>query len=619
MAGPAQEVAGAPPAPEPGVTRRAEAVTVRPARRRPPARLLWAAAFTAAAIALFAAYIRLSATYPVNSDGANIVLMSWDMLHGNLLLHTWWMSDVSFYTTELPEYMLIDAIRGLSPDVTHIAAALTYTLVLVLTVLLAKSRATSRDGAARVLIAGGIMLAPQLGVGIFVLLLSVGHIGTAVPVLAVWLLLDRAPRRWYIPVSAAIILGWAMVADSLILVVAIVPLALVSVARAIWWPAAGTTVAGTAATGGEEAHRRNARHAGTAGHLPRLRSAWYERLRSGWYELSLAGAAITAAGISWLLQRAIHAAGGYTVHQIPFGLVTPARLGVHAATTGDSLLALFGANFGGLHSGAAVAFAVLHLAGLALVAWALGRTLRRFASCGLIDQVLAVAIVVNLATYLFSSFSSGVLNGREIALVLPFGAALAARSLVPELLAALQPRAARAARVSAWLPARVPARLLLTVLAGTMLTGNGACLGYELAQPVSPPANARLASWLQAHHLTHGLSGYWQASVVTVGTGGRVTIRAVSTADGGLVPYRWEAKAPWYDPGTQYANFVLLQNQAGFFNDWRPARETLATFGPPEQTFHTGPYTVLVYQQNLMNALHAWAVRAGAAGTAVTS
>ena len=193
MAGPAQEVAGAAaPVPEPGITERTGAVTQRPARRASHrlrrdrwARRLWAAAFTTAAIALFAAYIRLSATYPVNSDGANIVLMSWDMLHGNLLLHGWWMSDVSFYTTELPEYMLIDAIRGLSPDVTHIAAALTYTLVLVLTVLLAKSRATARDGAARVLISGGIMLAPQLGVGIFVLLLSVGHIGTAVPALAV--------------------------------------------------------------------------------------------------------------------------------------------------------------------------------------------------------------------------------------------------------------------------------------------------------------------------------------------------------------------------------------------------------------------------------------------------
>jgi hypothetical protein len=607
MAGLAQEVAGAAPAPEPGITERTGSATLRPGRRASHrlrrdrcARRLWAAAFTTATIALFAAYIRLSATYPVNSDGANIVLMSWDMLHGNLLLHGWWMSDVSFYTTELPGYMLIDAIRGLSSDVAHIAAALTYTLVLVLTVLLARSRATARDGAVRVLIAGGIMLAPQLGVGVFALLLSVGHIGTAVPALAAWLILDRAPRRWYVPVITACLLGWAMVADSLVLVVAIVPLALVGVARALWWPAGGTATGGGPGTRGGP---------GTA-----------QRMRSAWYELSLAGAAITAAGISWLLQRAIHAAGGYTVHHLPFSLVTPAKLGVHAATTGGSLLALFGANFGGLHSGAAVAFAVLHLAGLALVAWALGRTFRRFASCGLIDQVLAVTIVVNLATYLFSSFSSGVLNGREIALVLPFGAALAARSLAPELLAALQPQAARAARVPAWLPAWLPARLLLTVLAGTMLAGNGACLGYELAQPVSPPANARLASWLQARHLTHGLSGYWQASVVTVGTGGRVTIRAVSTADGGLVPYRWEAKAPWYDPGTQYANFVVLQNQAGFFNDWQPARETLATFGPPEQTFHTGPYTVLVYQQNLMNALHAWAVRAGAAaGTAVTS
>ena len=74
----------------------------------------------------------------MNSDGANIILMSWDMLHGNVALHGWWMSDVSFYTTELPEYVLLDAIRGLSPDVTHIAAALTYTLALVLAALLAQ-------------------------------------------------------------------------------------------------------------------------------------------------------------------------------------------------------------------------------------------------------------------------------------------------------------------------------------------------------------------------------------------------------------------------------------------------------------------------------------------------
>jgi len=40
------------------------------------------------------------------------------------------------------------------------------------------------------------------------------------------------------------------------------------------------------------------------------------------------------------------------------------------------------------------------------VAWALARVLRRYAKAGLVDQLLTVAIIINLATYLFSSFSS---------------------------------------------------------------------------------------------------------------------------------------------------------------------------------------------------------------------
>ena len=245
MAGPAQGVAGAAAAPDPDLTGRVGAVTPRSARR---ARWAWAAVFTATAIGLFAAYIRLSATYPVNSDGANIILMSWDMLHGNVALHGWWMSDVSFYTTRArPSTCSLDAIRGLSPDVTHIAAALTYTLALVLAALLAKGgcggskqgRATAGEGVARAAITAGIMLAPQLGAGVFILLLSVGHIGTAVPALAVWLLLDRARPRWYVPVIAGVMLAWAMVADSLVLVVAIVPLIIVATARAVRLVAGG--------------------------------------------------------------------------------------------------------------------------------------------------------------------------------------------------------------------------------------------------------------------------------------------------------------------------------------------------------------------------------------------
>ncbi len=63
-----------------------------------------ALAWTAAAAVLFACYLRVSWTQPVNSDGAANALQAWDMLHGNLLLHGWSLSDVSFYTTELPQY-----------------------------------------------------------------------------------------------------------------------------------------------------------------------------------------------------------------------------------------------------------------------------------------------------------------------------------------------------------------------------------------------------------------------------------------------------------------------------------------------------------------------------------
>ena len=56
--------------------------------------------------------------------------MAWDMLHGNVLLHGWYLSDVSFITTELPQYALLDAL-GLRTDTAHVAAAMTYTLVVV--------------------------------------------------------------------------------------------------------------------------------------------------------------------------------------------------------------------------------------------------------------------------------------------------------------------------------------------------------------------------------------------------------------------------------------------------------------------------------------------------------
>src|SRR5215472_7819809 len=94
-------------------------------------RLLGSALLALAVAVLFVAYLRVSRTYPENSDESNTLLMAWDMLHGNVLLHGWYLSDVSFYTTELPQYALLERLIGLHADTAHIAAAMTYTLVVL--------------------------------------------------------------------------------------------------------------------------------------------------------------------------------------------------------------------------------------------------------------------------------------------------------------------------------------------------------------------------------------------------------------------------------------------------------------------------------------------------------
>ena len=98
-----------------------------------------------AAVLMFC-YLRVAGTVPVTSDGAGNALQAWAMLHGNPLLRGWWVSDVSFYTTELPQYLLVEAVAGLRPEVVHICAAMTYTMLVLLAAFVARGRTQGTAG-----------------------------------------------------------------------------------------------------------------------------------------------------------------------------------------------------------------------------------------------------------------------------------------------------------------------------------------------------------------------------------------------------------------------------------------------------------------------------------------
>jgi hypothetical protein len=603
------------PSPAPGAERLAGGVDGDPepatSARQSASRAWWwagAAIFLLVIVVLFDAYLHLSKTYPENSDEANILLMANDMLHGNVYLSGWNVSDVPFITTELPEITLLVWMFGLHLNTAHIAAAVTYTLVIAVAMLLAKGKAKGPKAIARMALVLAIMLAPQPGIGIFVLDFSVGHIGTALPVMLTWLALDRLGKRWYVPVIVAVLLGWALMADPLVLVIAIFPMLAVCLARVV----TGMTIGG-----------RN------GGGLRGIRRALADR----WLELSLAAAAGAGYLVVWWGGHLLVNAGGYNQQPVPFKLdggrwFMQARVSVHG------LLEMFGAYFvpgnvinyykSGTYlnlpalSGLDEALAITHVIGVLFAVWGALAIARRFffRDADIVSQLLLVAIVANIAAYVPSKLAdASALNVREIAPVLPFAAVLAGRMIGDRLLSG-PVTTIRLPKVSR------PLRLRLIVVPLIALFG---WYSFGLFQQAATPAVANpfaeLEAYLEANNLTYGIGGYWNASVITVDTGGRITIRAVSP--GCLQPYAWENKLTWYDPAQNSANFLLLSNVSGYFSQFSASSMSLSAldklYTPLQRmdlgtggysvtqignnTLMTWNYAIRVYRGNLLAQL----------------
>jgi hypothetical protein len=545
-----------------------------PAAQARPGTQVWrwvgAGVFLLVIVVLFDAYLHLSKTYQENSDEANILLMANDMLHGNVLLHDWSASDVPFITTELPQIALLVWMFGLHLNTAHIAAAMTYTLVVAVAMLLAKGKARGWPAVARMALALGIMLAPQPGVGIFVLIFSVGHIGTSVPVMLTWLVLDRFGRKWWVPLIVAVLLGWAWIADPLVLVVAVLPLLAVCLVRVISALAAG------------------AKRGGKRG----LRAAALDR----WFEVWLAAAAGIGYLITWGAGQFIAAHAGYTQQGVPYKFNWP-QLFMQSRIVLHGLLEMFGAYFvpwvdpyiqwpiaqPGM-SGLDQAIALTHLVGVIFAVWGACAIARRFffRDADIVSQLLLAGIVANIAAYVPSTLGHHTaLNAREYAPVLPFAAVLAARMIGDRLVKGpvvtvrlprflRPPRVARAATQAADATKPPDPRPRRTVRLRLVAIPLVALLGWysfglfrQADTPAAPEPLTNVAAFLEANHLTYGIGGYWESSVITVETGGAVTIRAVTPAC--LQPYEWESKSDWYDPKQHVANFILLSNVNGYF------------------------------------------------------
>ena len=572
----------------------------------------WVVGTALAAAVLMFCYLRIAGATQVNSDGAGLVSQASDMLHGNLLLHGWWATDVAFYTTELPEYLVVTAAAGVRPEVVHICSAITYTLLVLLAAFVARGRARGTEGMVRAVLAAGIILAPQPTGPTLVLLGNPDHVGTGVPVLVLLLLLDwaagRAGRaRWWVPVVAGLLLAWSIIGDPLIEVVGVVPLFLASVLRAGWilWS------------------RRVAKEeTGPAGPRAAARRAW----SAAWYEWSLALAAVAAVFVAAAGNRLITALGGYAVAKPAYGLQSLHEMVHGLRTAAQSVLVLFGADYKTVTGAGNVAFALVHLIGVAVAlagfgfgVWCLLRPFARLARArrpgaaavapgDLVTDFLVIAIAANCAAFVLEVPIVNIYSSHEIAPVLSLGAALAGRTLGSVVYgrrpwtepapagAASAGTAAGGAQVPGPRPARTGARRVLLPALAAGLAVYAVLLGIAAAYRQAPPRNVGLAAWLARNHLTSGFAPYWEAASVNVDTGGAVTVLAVTDSGwhGHVAPQKWETNTLLPDKMPP-AHFVLIS----------PAEKVrrsavFATFGKPVKSYKYGPFTIFVWHENLV-------------------
>jgi hypothetical protein len=388
------------------------------------------------------------------------------------------------------------------------------------------------------------MLAPSLGTGSSTLLSNSDHTGTQVPMLVIWLILDRARPRWWVPVLVAVLLAWVQVADPLVLYEGVIPLVVVCAIRV---------------------YRRR----GTLG--------------ESWYELALAAGAVVSAGAAAVALKLIYYLGGFIVRPptATFAVVATMYRNIWVAV--ESVLLLFGADFSGEQLGPHAAIALVHLAGVALAAWAFGRALRRFGTQDLMVQVLAVTAIVLLATYVLRGNPNVAGSAHEIAGVLPIGAVLAGRLLAGPLIRA-----------------RLIPALALALACYLVI------LAHNVVQLPPYDANGQLAAWLQANHLRYGLGDYWNANTITLDSRNQVQVRYVSRVGDKLVERPWETENSWYDPAQHDATFLVAPGPADACSPGTPAgweAAARATFGPPSVTYRVDGFTVLVWDKNLLGRL----------------
>jgi hypothetical protein len=240
-----------------------------------------------------------------------------------------------------------------------------------------------------------------------------------------------------------------------------------------------------------------------------------------------------------------------------------------------------------------------------LMGWILGSVavfrnlllVRHRDNISLLDWLLILSIATLAATCVLSRMFDIALSGdndpfagdaakRYLSPIVMFGAILAARA-IPGMVASLPTKELRVFVSGA-----------LIMLTGGLAIGHSARMARLMASPPWTAANpfVTVASWLESRQLNSGVGEYWESSIITALTKGKVTVRAIlAPPEGRLAPYLWLASEQWY-LGTGTPMFVIWRDGETPRQNVN-AKTVAATYGAPKRIARVGEFEIAILHE----------------------
>ena len=483
---------------------------------------------------------------PLNSDHANQVLEAADILSGNVLLHGWNLTGVSFYLSEIPFYVLGTAIAGVDTYAYIIAASVMVIILSLLGFVLSGTGFKGRNRLSECLLYLGLTGFPTLTCLGYLR----GHCAIFIYFFILLLCLDRVLRSDAVPVRLWVFIGvliaFGCMSDMQLLIIGIIPILLFCGVNLL----------------------RN--------------DSFFDRKKTAWLGLiSIAGT-----GIGVILDALLMYFGRINKNSFlnTRSFADLDRLKDKFLLLGKGILDVFGFDLPGtgwsLRSVCALCFvSVILTAGVLFLLSAVKHFLEKGGGDP-ISVVLSFSLAVMCLICFFTDIYTDETSARYIS-YMPFAAGvLICRSLEKR------------------------SRKFRLLPFGIIFLAAGLIFLHPVPGTRVETPQDRLAAFLTENRLTEGYADFWNASHTTVASNEQVKVRAIR----GRVPVlgqpdhlemqNWFCKSEWYETGTP--DFIVFDG-SGYLH----ISEDVVTMllGEPGRILSNDEYVIYCYDRDLSSEI----------------